>query len=343
MQYIDNNRLSNIELCRIFSIFLVLLVHSQFHAQGMATQPSSSAYLTYLLEGLAVIGVNAFILISGYFSIKLKLKSILNFIYICLFYGIIINIYSLSIGDFDSKNLFFISNSNWFIPDYFGLMIISPILNKFVESSSKKTFSIVLLLFIIYQTWFGWVPGKNIDFQYGYSIISFSVIYLIGRYLKIYQINIPFKYAFSLFIIITVANASLAFFAMTLGMMNITNRLYCYNNPIIIFNAILFFYIFKSFNIKNNKWVNHIAKSTLTILILHINYYSWQWLKPLFVQIKNDFNAWQYLIILLVSILAIMSICVIIDQIRLLSYSYIEKKINKSNRYKKIARQLDNI
>ena len=74
-------RASNIELCRIFSIICVLLVHSAFAYNGWPTNLNETSYGLMLLESFSIVGVNVFIFISGWFSIKLKLKTILNIVF----------------------------------------------------------------------------------------------------------------------------------------------------------------------------------------------------------------------------------------------------------------------
>lgn len=75
----SNSRLSNIELVRIIAISMILLLHVVGHG--------------YKAEGwsvnFAMIGVNLFVLISGYFGINFKWKSVLNLIFTVYFYILI--------------------------------------------------------------------------------------------------------------------------------------------------------------------------------------------------------------------------------------------------------------
>lgn len=128
-------RQSNIELCRLASILLVMLVHTTHQSLG-----NDMSLGALLLEGFSIIGVNVFILITGYFSATPKKTSLINLAFICLFWMIVKVIcryeFDQSLG---IKYAFFITSSNWFIASYIGLLFLTPIFNVFCNSVSKKT------------------------------------------------------------------------------------------------------------------------------------------------------------------------------------------------------------
>lgn len=71
-------RQGNIELLRILCMFFVMLFH--FNLNVILRNEETSHELNYFalfVNSLVVVAVNTFVLISGYFSIKLKTKSIL--------------------------------------------------------------------------------------------------------------------------------------------------------------------------------------------------------------------------------------------------------------------------
>ena len=80
-------RLSNIELCRIFAIICVLLVHSDFAALGGPGNLDETSLGLIATECFSIIGVNVFVLITGYFSVFPKKKSLFNLSYCCFYYG----------------------------------------------------------------------------------------------------------------------------------------------------------------------------------------------------------------------------------------------------------------
>ena len=76
-------RQSNIELCRILSIVLVILVHTTF--QSLGADCSSLGIL--MLAAFSIIGVDVFVLITGYFSAEPKKNSLANLLFICFFWN----------------------------------------------------------------------------------------------------------------------------------------------------------------------------------------------------------------------------------------------------------------
>ena len=76
-----NDRNSSIELLRVLSITFVLIGHVFGHgAHGLV--PNTNYILAF------GISINVFMLISGYYRIRLKLKSLLNMIGMVMFYEI---------------------------------------------------------------------------------------------------------------------------------------------------------------------------------------------------------------------------------------------------------------
>ena len=127
---------SNVELLRILATLLILLVHTNYFACGPVTldeissSPGRSIW-HICIQFIAIPCVNLFILISGWYGIRPKVKSIGKFIYQCLFYSILIYTICLLTGfaGFTAKGVaecFYLAKINWFIKAYLCLYIISP-------------------------------------------------------------------------------------------------------------------------------------------------------------------------------------------------------------------------
>lgn len=290
-------RQSNIELCRIISIILVLLTHSAFAANGFPKELNSSSLWLIILESISIIGVNVFVFISGFFSIKLKPKTIYTIVLTVAFYFILLTGISLAMGKpIQGKNLIFISNSHYFIIDYLGLALLSPILNKFADNSSKKELLATLSVLIAYQTYFGCITGAaSTEFDSGYSLMSFSIIYMLARYIKIYNVpKILEKHSGILYLACTFILITASIILIKFGYPGALYRVYAYNNPIVIASAIFFFLSFKKMNISCNKYINHIAKSTLGILLFHASIPAtptvWRFMKDTFTHLAGNIN-----------------------------------------------------
>ena len=87
-------RLSNIELLRIVSMFCVLIVHADYGALGWPDQSELFSNTNYtiirtIIESLAIVAVNVFVLISGWFGIKFKWNSLLKLLFQCAFFSLV--------------------------------------------------------------------------------------------------------------------------------------------------------------------------------------------------------------------------------------------------------------
>lgn len=325
-------RKSNIELCRILAIILVVLVHSNFAWTGMPHEANAS-FPRFLVQAFSIIGVNVFVLITGYFSTSLKAKNIVHLFYVCFFYAVVKLVYGLASGNFVKKDFFFISNSNWFIVSYLGLLLFTPILNTIAKSRYLLIFTGGLL---IYELYFGFFPALSEvepGFYHGYSVLSFIVLYLIGRCIWLYGIPVRIKqFSIVLYVLLSVLLAVCAYAvflnAEKIGLRKtIYTRFYDYNNPIVIFSAICFFSIFERLEIGNRGWLNHIAKSTLGILLIHGAASINPQMKQYFNNILLHYSGVQLVSLWGGGVLTIVIISILIDQVQLLTYSIVSPRL----------------
>ena len=188
-------RQSNIELLRIVATLMILMTHfsgwfltfvgiDSFWYGGTAM-----AVTRALLNSITCIGVVLFVLISGYFSIRPKVSSLLNlftclaFFYLCTY---LLNCWIIGDSVFQHhrvfRNLMAFSRENWFIQCYLFLVLLSPVLNAFVENVTEKSLLIYVLAFVVCAFYFGCVHNSTyFYFNQGYSVTTFILIYLIGR------------------------------------------------------------------------------------------------------------------------------------------------------------------
>ncbi len=319
-----SERQSNIELCRLASILLVMLVHTTVNTFGW-----NMSLGTYLLEGFTVIGVNVFVLITGYFSTIPKKTSLVNLAFICLFWMVIKVICRYEYGEpCNIKDLFFLTTSNWFIPSYIGLLFFSPILNSFCKCvNSKMQWGVVITLLII-EIWFDLLPPRpdmSLGTQRGYSVYSFVVLYLLARAIRLYGLPAWFK-KISPFIYVacSVVLGVVGYSLLAKGYANINGMVFAYSNPLIILSSVSFLMMFERIHFQSN-FINHVSKSTLAVLLGHTAiFFLYQ---KQFKYIYDNFSGLQVVIYWILSITIVFCACIAIDQIRLLIYRPIDKLI----------------
>ena len=326
-----STRQSNIELCRIFSILLVMLVHTGFQSLGWET----SSWGVMLLEAFTIIGVNVFVLITGYFSTEPKKISLINLLFLCFFWMVIKVVIRYSLGQHVGlKDFFFITNSNWFIPSYICLLFLTPILNMFCNSVNENVlrWGVIALLFI--EMWFDLLPphpAVSLGSQHGYSVLSFVILYLLARYIRLYGVPNWFRrWSFSIYLICTFLLVLLAFAFLRTG--HPFKNVYAYSNPVVIVSSVSFLLTFEKLKMGENRLINHIAKSTLAALFGHVAIFSLY--KEQFYYIYFNFTGIRLACYWALSVIIVFCASIAIDQLRLLMWKPIEmqlrKRINKN-------------
>lgn len=141
-------RSSNLELLRLLSMFFVLVVHTDFQALGMPDRTEMTilplfSVFRIIIEAFAIVCVNSFVLLSGWFGINFHIKSLCNLLFQCAFFligiytfTILIGIEPLSISGI--KRCLMLTNNVWFVKCYLGMFIMAPILNAFVKKLTKE-------------------------------------------------------------------------------------------------------------------------------------------------------------------------------------------------------------
>ncbi len=187
----------NIELLRLIAMGMIILIHFMTHGLKLNIGfPTDTASMGVVISvyGILCICVNLFVLISGYFGIRITWKSVFKLWFTIYFY----NILSSQLGvylqqenfsfDFNClRDFFALEKGWWFIYAYLGLMFFSPILNKAFDNFSKKEMLISVALLSILEFYFGYVKQvSQIGFN-AYSMLHLIYIYCLGRTIRIFS------------------------------------------------------------------------------------------------------------------------------------------------------------
>jgi len=283
----QNQRQSNIELLRIIAITMVLILHFNVHGWnpdilrgGLVFSWSSLG--GNLVESFSICAVNVFVLISGYFAIKLSVKSVLNLYIRCFIIGLITYLAYLliahepvSITALAGRVLAFTHNHWWFVISYLGLMAISPILNAGCEALDKRTFQYTIVILTIFLLYFGW--GKYLEkLNDGYSLIHFIYLYIVARYLKLHVSSTSIRtYRWlwlGLFVVSAVCLCVMSY--------SISRNMFTYDNPIVVLESLFMLQFFLSIPFYN-RFVNWAAASVFSAyLIQESPYFGYRWIYP---------------------------------------------------------------
>lgn len=181
---------SGLELLRIICIFLIILMHSF----GMVKDDCSTdnVYLTGgIINAIGNVGVSCFLLISGYFGVKFKVDKFIYLIFITTLYTVFSSIICQSqIVDIIKSFIVIPIYGNWFISCYLILMLVSPFIEKLIESISKTEFKILIIALFITLSF---LPTVFVSYYHtvitsgGKCLVYVIFLYFIGRYIGLYK------------------------------------------------------------------------------------------------------------------------------------------------------------
>lgn len=323
-------RNSNFELMRIISMLFIVIYHVRMHS-GFNNATGSVAIFLNFITTIMVVHVNSFVLISGYYQSKSKVKlskaiSINNaaWFYKVLFLIIALVLtrhFSIALTD-EIKPLEIIKTLlpfdygiYWFVDCYLALYLISPILNKLIDSLSKKNFQKILAILFILLCIIPTITLDEVIFtRGGHSITSFIFLYLLGAYLRIYPVKENYYFRRltdtgrqALFIIVILITAIVTLFCNIVAgklihygtasnyLGYILNNFYInYGSPLIVIESVAYFLFFETLNFKS-KFINFISRYTFGVYLVHENIYvrdniyRWLGLADVNVTIKTMF------------------------------------------------------
>ena len=203
------NRDSNIEMLRIIAMLFILFHHYALYNSLYNLDVSNmNKYIGIILFSLGKIGVNIFILITGYFSIK-KIFSIKKLIKLWLevvFYSVGVTFVFAISGKVQLnfkeliKFIFPISfNKYWFITIYIILYTLMPFINRYVKKVNKEQYQklLVILFFLcvgLYSIMYSSTTYSMNESLPLSNIIFYILVYLIGGYIRLYGIEKNRKY-----------------------------------------------------------------------------------------------------------------------------------------------------
>ena len=347
-----NVRNSNYELMRITSMFLIVVWHIICH--GHVIDNCSNSCLKIIIQFIyffAVVHVNSFILLSGYFQSKSTFKqskmwSILNANW---FYRVVILFFLILIGLFSESKAVVIReilpiniNQYWFVQCYVLLYCISPFINNYIINLSKKNYQkLLIVLFIVFSI----IPtftGNNFLSNNGHTFYQFIYLYLVGAYLREYPLSKCYLFKnmsknmyqvtllFILFSCLIVNYFSYYFFSSILNFNSVTkefasyfvNSSTTYSNPLVVFQSIAYFSFFGTLVFKN-KFINKCASLTLGVYLIHDNDFVRRYLYRILKISGVTIKSYKFVFYMVIVAIVIYITCSVIEYIRQILFKFI--------------------
>lgn len=326
------NRESKFELLRIVCMLFVITEHLVPHITDMQNIYRGGYYVGNIVKSFCVIAVNCFVLLSGYFGIKMKIKRIFQLDAIVWFWGItgivlgaVTGIHMLSVKTDVLFLLPVITKRNWFLTTYVVLYLLSPCLNFVIEKLNKRQFQSLILLMV---TIFYLVPtidytlnAPTVTLDSGYGIVNFVCLYFIGRYIKIYLGDVKKVYAglgYFLSCILLFAGNHI----MTILMGFYFNTYISYDTIFCLLGAVCLFLWFRELNFQS-QFINRIAGYSFAAFVIHMSPFYGEIIWKMAEQIsEKSFGA--YLLVLLITPFLIYVLAMCLEFVRQKLFGRIE-------------------
>ena len=339
-------RESNIELLRNISMFMILVIHANFVSLPKIGYEELMSNIVpsitrFFIESMGIVAVNVFVFISGWFGVKTRIKSVLSFIYLILFYLLGGGILFIAFGkeSFSLQwllNVFQLTRNDWFIKSYFVLMIIAPILNAYTKNVEEKTQRYVMIAFFLFESIFGWIMGGKRFFVNGYGPLHFIGLYITAQYIRkqlqvtttpelIRRIFMLPKWAdVTIFLLFAVINTIMIVFLIWRchNIKPYHGMVYAYSNPMNILGGLFLFLCFSKLRITYNKIVNWLGVSSFAVYLFHCETtIRSKFFTPQIQYLYSDFSGVSCILMIFLFLCLIFIVSVLIDQLRLLSWN----------------------
>lgn len=282
-------RQSNFELLRIVCMAMIVIMHLNFCKISPDLQFSFEYNVATIFRSLSVCAVNVFVLISGFWGIRFNPERIIGLSTQACFY-LVLNIavacaflhYSIAPTDI-FVFVPIITKKYWFITAYAALMCLAPFLNQFISILNRhqhKTLLIVCCcMFYAWPTVCWLINANQLVPDAGYGIVNFVCLYILGRYIRIYDVSFSRRSCLTLYFTGALL-LLLAHFGMSaLGGFEFTS-LYSYNTVPTLTASVGLFMLFKSFTF-TSPLVNGAAKNMLASYLIHTTPYAWGYITNL--------------------------------------------------------------
>lgn len=350
-------RSSNLELYRIICMLMIVAHHFVVNSGltcvdgPMALYPDSAKTFFLSVYGMwGKIGINCFLMITGYFMCKsqITIKKFIKLILWIYFYKIII--FSIFLNfDYESISLIRLIK---LIPPVWGFhqnftscfivfWLTIPFWNILVQNMTKRQHQILIVLLLGVYSVLGNIPGFKITFNY---ITWFGVIYVIASYIRIYP-SLLFEKK-TLWMLVSFGTIILAISSVLFMQYFVKKGAFffvCDSNKFIAV-AVSTFIWFKNINISYSRIINTIGASTFGVLLIHANsdaMRQWLWKDTVDSVGHYELPMGQLIVFSFGVVLTIFITCIIIDMVRIKLFEeplfkWYDKRLKKREKNKDI-------
>ena len=284
-------RKSSLELFRIITMLFMLAHHYVVHAGLLGQGPVAADPLSFhsqfilLFGAWGKLGINCFVLFSGYFMCKshITLRKFLKLVLEILFYKSLV---AFAFGVTGYYPMSFLETVQYLIPirdlnqdfyaGYLVFFLFIPFLNVLVRHMSEKThvrlLALIFFVYILLET----VPGFSVVKN---NATWFMCLYIISSYIRLYPKKIFDNRRFwgaaalACLLVSSLSVIVCSRYAVSHGK-GITSSwsfVMDSNTLLAVLTALSAFMYFKNARVPQSKVINAIASTTFGVLLIHAN------------------------------------------------------------------------
>lgn len=355
MSHTSVERSSNFELFRIILMIIIVAHHYVVNSGVLAAfQFDDFHFNTIFLQFFGFggkIGINCFLLITGYFMIDSRWRLSKAFIllldiwfYRIVMYGLMVCVgvdhFSLERVEFLFTSWLFTLTGGRSFPEVFLMLyLMIPLINKVINYNKRELMEYFILIMLCYYTvMYTALPFINRTIHY---LGWFITMYFIGAYIRKYSFewfdNTKRCYCYCALSLFVVFSSILVIDWMRINSIGGVKNYY-YNvidsyKMLAVISSVLMFLVFRNIKLKNSSIINWMATSTLSILLIHANSDAVRkWLWGDILDVKGHYNDPHIIIYSIASVLGVYICCLLLDKIcHFIVLTRLKESINSSS------------
>jgi len=340
--YKNSRRNYGIDLLRLVSMFLVVILHVLGHGGVLTSTTGGKHHVAWLFETMAYCAVDVYAIISGFVSFTEKEKpyrytkffsfwfQIFTYNFLITFIAFLLNPGSIGVRDLIITLFPIATSTYWYVSAYAGLFFIIPWLNKLMRSCSKREathlVTVVLVVFVGYVTFSNYF-SDCFSLGKGYSFVWLSLLYIVGAWLK--KCNIPKLFNNKFFLLGILICIVFSWVTHEFVVSSVFSIFIAYNSFTIVFVAIALVCVFSKLQIGFgfSKIIACFAPAAFGVYLIHVHPIIWdRFMASAFVWIA-EYSIFLLPILVLVSAFCVFLICILIEKARLILFELL--RINK--------------
>lgn len=327
---------ANLDLLRIFSMLLIIFLHSIDHSGVLEQAEHSSPAMYFYVRfayALCQVCVNCYVMLSGYYLVhsKFRLQKLAALWMETVFYSFVLKLLFMVTGQeavsvVSLVSCFFpiLTGRYWFITIYVGMYLVSPFLKKLIYAMNRKEHTILnICLFALFSLWSSLHPSiAGMNSGGGWGLAWFVVLYLVAAWFRLYYTPkhkpvIPV--GIFLLIPLLMAAGQVAAKALDIGILqSIISNWFRYDSAPAYLMTIAVFTAFLNVRIKSNrvtKAICAVAPLTLGVYLIHAHANVSPWLWSM-LNLPAKMDSILFPLVQAGCVLAIFALCSAIDALR---------------------------